>query len=168
MGRVKNGKTTRTPNRIKIYYYNLIYATGWERIYNERKKVETLEKEKIIQKLKIKDYNEELEEILDTKTFSKDVKNLLSSMLYKVENSYEDYKKTKVEVELKKELLEEIIEIIRKRLQKNRNSKTKIRRRKPNIKREKKHCYKRKTKNNNISKRTSTFRSNLWNKHKKI
>ena len=113
-----------------------------------------MEKEKIIQKLKIKDYNEELEEILDTKTFSKDVKNLLSSMLYKVENSYEDYKKTKVEVELKKELLEEIIEIIRKRLQKNRNSKTKIRRRKQ-------HCYKRKTKNNNISKRTSTFRSNL-------
>ena len=120
-----------------------------------------MEKEKIIQKLKIKDYNEELEEVLDTKTFSKDVKNLLSSMLYKVENSYEDYKKTKVEVGSKKELLEEIVEIIRKRLQKNRNSKTKIRRRKRNIKREKEHCYKRRTKNNNISKRTSTFRVNL-------
>lgn len=168
MGRTKNDKTTRTSDRIEISYYNLICERDWDRIYNKRKKVETLEKEKIIQKLKIKDYNEELEETLDKKTFSKDVKNLLSSMLYKVENSYEDYKKTKGEVGSKKELLEEIIEIIRKRLQKNRNSKTKIRRRKPNIKREKKHCYKRKTKNNNISKRTSTFRSNLWNKHKEI
>lgn len=73
-----------------------------------------MEKEKIIQKLKIKDYNQELEEILANKTFSKDTKNLLSSMLYKVENSYEDYKKTKVDVATKKELLEELIEIIKR------------------------------------------------------
>ena len=73
-----------------------------------------MEKEKIIKKLKIKDYNEELEEILVNKTFSKDAKNLLSSMLYKVENSYEDYKKVKVEVAPKKEFLEEIIKIIQR------------------------------------------------------
>lgn len=73
-----------------------------------------MEKEKIIQKLKIKDYNEELEEILVNKTFSKDTKNLLSSMLYKIENSYDDYKKVKVEVASKKELLEELIQIIQK------------------------------------------------------
>lgn len=73
-----------------------------------------MEKEKIIQKLKIKDYNQDLEEILTNKIFSKDTKNLLSSMLYKVENSYEDYQKTKVEVASKKELLEELIEIIKR------------------------------------------------------
>lgn len=78
-----------------------------------------MEKEKIIQKLKLKDYNEKLEQILVNKTFSKDTKNLLSSMMYKVENSYEDYKKTKVDVASKKEFLEELIEIIRKRLQRN-------------------------------------------------
>lgn len=83
-----------------------------------------MEKEKIIQKLKLKDYNEKLEQILVNKTFSKDTKNLLSSMMYKVENSYEDYKKTKVEVASKKEFLEELIEIIRKRLQRDRNNKT--------------------------------------------
>lgn len=73
-----------------------------------------MEKEKLMQKLKIKDYNKELEEILLNKTFSKNTKNLLSSMLYKIENSYEDYKKTKVEVISKKEFLEELIEIISK------------------------------------------------------
>lgn len=73
-----------------------------------------MEKEKLMQKLKIRDYNKELEEILLNKTFSKTTKNLLSSMLYKIENSYEDYKKTKVEVMSKKEFLEELIEIISK------------------------------------------------------
>ncbi len=87
-----------------------------------------MEKEKIMQKLKIKDYNEELENILGEKTFSKDVKNLLSSMLYKIENSYEDYKKTKVDVEPQNEYLEELIKIIRKRLQRHRNYKTKFNR----------------------------------------
>lgn len=71
-----------------------------------------MEKEKIIEKLKLRDYNKELEEMLASKPFSKDAKNLLSSMLYKIENSYEDYKKIKVEVPAKKELLEELLEII--------------------------------------------------------
>lgn len=71
-----------------------------------------MEKEKIIEKLRLRDYNKELEEMLASKPFSKDAKNLLSSMLYKIENSYEDYKKIKVEVPAKKELLEEILEII--------------------------------------------------------
>lgn len=73
-----------------------------------------MDKEKLMKKLKIKDYNRELEEVLIKKDFSKETKNLLSSMLYKVENSYEDYKKTKVDVPSKKDLLEELIEIIAK------------------------------------------------------
>jgi len=71
-----------------------------------------LEKDKIIYKLNIKDYNNNLEKILVKKTFPEDAKNLLLSMLYKIENSYEDYKKVKVNVKLKKEILQEITEII--------------------------------------------------------
>ena len=71
-----------------------------------------MEKERLIEKLNIKDYNKELEKILSTKTFSKDTKNLLLSMLYKVENAYEDYKKVKVDVPSKKELIEDLLRII--------------------------------------------------------
>lgn len=71
-----------------------------------------MDKEKLMQKLKIKDYNKELEELLLNKNFSKETKNLLSSMLYKIENSYEDYRKTKIEVPSKKEILEDLIKII--------------------------------------------------------
>jgi len=71
-----------------------------------------LEKDNIIYKLNIKDYNNNLEKILVTKDFPEDAKNLLLSMLYKIENSYDDYKKVKVNVKLKKEILQEITEII--------------------------------------------------------
>ena len=37
---------------------------------------------------KLKDYNSQLEEILDRKYFSSNIKNLLLSMIYKIENSY--------------------------------------------------------------------------------
>ena len=71
-----------------------------------------MEKDKIIYRLNIKDYNNNLEKILTKKTFPEAAKNLLLSMLYKIENSYEDYKKVKVNVKLKKEILQEITEII--------------------------------------------------------
>jgi len=71
-----------------------------------------LEKEKLIAKFNIKDYNKELENILQKKSFSKIAKNLLLSLLYKIENSYEDYKKVKVEVPSKKEFIEELLKII--------------------------------------------------------
>lgn len=61
----------------------------------------------------IKDYNNELEIILEKKDFSSDVKNLLLSMLYKIENAYEDYKKVKVNVCEKKQFVEEILETIK-------------------------------------------------------
>ena len=53
---------------------------------------------KIFSKLNIKNYNDELEEILESKLFSFDVKNLLLSMLYKIENAYQDYMAVKIEV----------------------------------------------------------------------
>ena len=71
-----------------------------------------MEKEKLISRLNIKDYNNQLEKILSKKTFSEDTKNLLLSMLYKIENSYDDYNLVNVETKTKKETLEEILRII--------------------------------------------------------
>ena len=47
---------------------------------------------------KFKDYNNELEKILENKDFSKDSKNLLLSMFYKLETSYSDYEIAKRKV----------------------------------------------------------------------
>jgi len=71
-----------------------------------------LGKEEIFSKLNIKDYNNKLEKIIAKKAFSEDTKNLLLNMLYKVEISYDDYSKVKVETKLKKDILEEILDII--------------------------------------------------------
>jgi len=73
-----------------------------------------LEKEKFISKLNIKDYSNELEKILVKKTFSEDAKNLLLSIIYKIENSYNDYKTANVDVKSKREVFEEILKIIKK------------------------------------------------------
>jgi len=44
---------------------------------------------------KLKDYNYILDQLLEKKAFNQDVKNLLLSMVYKVESSYDDYSKIK-------------------------------------------------------------------------
>ncbi len=72
-----------------------------------------MQKETILDKLGIKDYNNALETILEQKNFSVEVKNLLLSMLYKIENSFEDFKTVKVEVEDKHNYIEELLTIIR-------------------------------------------------------
>lgn len=61
---------------------------------------------------KFKDYNNILEEILEKKYFMVDTKNLLLSMVYKIETSYNDYKKVKVNCKSKDEVLNNIINII--------------------------------------------------------
>ena len=66
----------------------------------------------------MKDYNNELENILEKKDFESDVKNLLLSILYKIENAYEDYKKVKVNVCSKSQFVREILETIEKRCNK--------------------------------------------------
>lgn len=63
---------------------------------------------------KLKDYNSELEEILDRKYFSSSIKNLLLSMIYKIENSYNDYFTIKRVVRTKQEFLTELVETINK------------------------------------------------------
>lgn len=71
-----------------------------------------MDKEEIFSKLNIKDYNNELEKILEKKSFSEGTKNILLNILYKIETSYEDYTKVKVGTRTKKEILEEVINII--------------------------------------------------------
>lgn len=73
-----------------------------------------MSKEDILTKFKTKDYNNELEEILEKKEFSNDVKNLLLNMLYKIETGYNDYKKVKIDVLDKKTIIEEIVENVYK------------------------------------------------------
>ena len=63
---------------------------------------------------KFKDYNNELEKILEKKDFSKDSKNLLLSMFYKLEISYQDYSTVKRKVKSKQQYLEDILENIKK------------------------------------------------------
>ena len=76
-----------------------------------------MEKNKILSKLniKFKDYNNELEKILENKLFSYEAKNLLLSMLYKIENAYKDYETVKVEVPTKKEYIENLLRIIQEK-----------------------------------------------------
>lgn len=62
---------------------------------------------------KFKDYNSELEKILEKKDFSKDSKNLLLSMFYKLETAYDDYETVKRKVKTKQEYLENILENIK-------------------------------------------------------
>ena len=69
-------------------------------------------KEDIFSLMNIKDYNNILEKILEKKDFSEDVKNLLLSMLYKIESSYEDYEKVKINVENKDEYMKDLLNTI--------------------------------------------------------
>lgn len=63
---------------------------------------------------KIKDYHNLLEEILDTKTFSSVAKSLLLSMIYKLEISYKDYSRVKMDCIPKDEFFGHILEVIKK------------------------------------------------------
>jgi len=66
-------------------------------------------KEDFFSKLDLKDYNNELEKIIEKKDFSSDVKNLLLSVLYKLDVSYEDYSTAKRDVISKKEIVKKLI-----------------------------------------------------------
>ena len=70
-------------------------------------------KDKLLDKIVKKDYNNELEEILEKKYFEENVKSLLLNILYKVETAYKDYEKVKQDVETKEEYIENIISIIK-------------------------------------------------------
>ena len=69
-------------------------------------------KEKLIEKIVKKDYNNQLESVLEKKYFEEDAKNILLNILYKLEASYKDYEQVKRNVMPKQEFLQNIINII--------------------------------------------------------
>lgn len=70
-------------------------------------------KEDLFGKLNIKDYNNQLEEILETKDFSSETKNFLLTILYKIEVAYNDYNRVKSIKQTKREFIEEIINTLK-------------------------------------------------------
>ena len=68
--------------------------------------------EKLLDKIVKKDYNNELERVLEKKPYAENVKSILLSILYKLEASYKDYKQVKQDVVSKDELIGSIIYII--------------------------------------------------------
>ena len=88
-----------------------------------------MNKENILSKFISKDYETQLEEILEDKDFSEDVKNLLLSCVYKIEAGYKDYEQVKQIVEKKKDYLENILNIVKEKcnsieiIKNNKNSK---------------------------------------------
>lgn len=70
-------------------------------------------KDKFLDKIVIKNYNNELEEILEKKNFDENTKSILLNILYKIEASYKDYEKVKRDVETKDEFIENIIKTIK-------------------------------------------------------
>lgn len=65
-----------------------------------------------LDKIVKKDYNNELEKVLEKKLFNEDVKSILLSILYKIETAYKDYKQVKQNVETKEEFVRKLINII--------------------------------------------------------
>ncbi len=61
--------------------------------------------DKFLEKIVKKDYNNELEKILEKKNFDENVKSILLSILYKIETAYKDYEKVKQDVETKDEFI---------------------------------------------------------------
>lgn len=75
-------------------------------------------KEDLFGKLNIKNYNNQLEEVLEKKDFSSGTKNFLLSMLYKIETAYSDYSTVKTLNKTKGEFIEEIIDTIKNNCEK--------------------------------------------------
>ena len=69
----------------------------------------------MLERLMQKDKNEKLEKILEEKEIEEHAKNLLQSILYKIEVSYKDCKKVKVIEKSKNEYIEDILKNIQKR-----------------------------------------------------
>lgn len=82
-------------------------------IFTERGKILQKKTDKFLDKIVKKDYNNELEKILEKKAFDENTKSLLLSILYKIEMAYKDYEKVKPNVEDKEEFMEKILDSIK-------------------------------------------------------
>ncbi|CDA30298.1 unknown [Clostridium sp. CAG:492] len=63
-------------------------------------------------------YDIQLEEVLDEKDFDDEAKSLILSALYRIEESYKDYAKVKLNAKPKSEIIENIINILREKCNK--------------------------------------------------
>ena len=72
-------------------------------------------KKELLSRFNLRDYNKELEEVLEEKDFQSQEKNLLLSMLYKIEIGYKDYTKIKRDSLPRETFLENIIRIIKEK-----------------------------------------------------
>lgn len=70
-------------------------------------------KEKFLNKIVKKDYNNELETILESKKFDENAKNLLLNILYKIEASYKDFKQVKRQEKSQEIYVEDFINMIK-------------------------------------------------------
>lgn len=70
-------------------------------------------KKNIIEKIVKRNYNNELEKILEEKQFGEYEKSTLLSMLYKIEASYKDLETVKQDIETKDEYMTNILQIIK-------------------------------------------------------
>lgn len=69
--------------------------------------------DKFLDKLVKKDYNNELEKVLEKKYFNENTKSILLSILYKVETAYKDYEKVKQNVKDKEAFIQSIIDSVK-------------------------------------------------------
>ena len=69
--------------------------------------------DKFLNKIVKKDYNNELERVLEKKYFDENTKSMLLSILYKLETAYKDYEKVKPGVEDKEQFIQNIIDCIK-------------------------------------------------------
>ena len=69
--------------------------------------------DEFFKKLVKKDYNDELEKVLEKKYFDENTKSILLSILYKIDAAYKDYATVKQNVETKEEFLKNIINSIK-------------------------------------------------------
>lgn len=72
-----------------------------------------IRKDNFLDKIVKKNYNNQVEEVLENKQFDESVKNLLLSIFYKVEAGYKDYETIKKNVYTKEEYIENMINIIK-------------------------------------------------------
>ena len=66
----------------------------------------------LLDKFVKKNYNNELERVLEKKYFDENTKSILLSIMYKIETAYKDYEKVKQTVEPKEIFIQKIIDII--------------------------------------------------------
>ena len=70
-------------------------------------------KKNLLEKIVRKDYNNELEKILEEKRYGENVKSTLLSILYKIEAAYKDLETVKKDTETKDEYISNLLEIIK-------------------------------------------------------